>query len=133
MTGFRKIQFYIILAVISYLAMCVAFREYLKPAARGLLYLGKPFTSPSVLYMPFVGIVGLFTVPFVKRKKILLVVALFFQLAPFSFLLYSRNFDTFSNPSFYIPALLYPIFATLTTISVFQNNSIPEQRIPIQR
>ena len=133
MTGFRKIQFYIILAVISYLAMCVAFREYLKPAARGLLYLEEPFTSPFALYMPFFGIVALFTIPFVKRKKLLLVVALFFQLAPFLFLLYARNFDTFSNRTFYIPALLYLIFATLTTISIIQNNSIPEQRIPIQR
>jgi len=112
--------------------MGMAFGEFLKPAARGLLYVGDTNSVPFLLYMPFLGIVGLFTVPFIKRKKLLLIVSLLLHFAPFLFLLYSRNFNTFSNPSFYIPAFLYLIFATLIFISVFQNNSISEQRIRFQ-
>ena len=133
MSSSRKIHLYILLTVISYFAMAAGFKEYLKPGARAVLYLGGAESVPFILYMPILGIVGLFTVPFIKRKRLLLVVSLLLQFAPFLFLLYSKNFNTFSNPSFSIPAFLYLIFASITTISVFQNNSISEQRIPFQR
>jgi len=133
MTSFRKILLYVILTVVSYFAMSLAFREYLKPVARGILYMGERSTVSFVWYMPFLGVVGLFSVPFIKKKKSLLIASLLFQLAPFFFLIYSRDFDNFSNPSFYVPAFLYLTFATLTTIAIFQDNSIPEQRIRFQR
>ena|ERR1700754_356002 len=134
MRGLLKIQLYVILTVFSYCAVIGSeFKEYLKPAARHILYLNGAFSFPYYLYMAFFGIAALLIVPFIKKKRLLLLVSLACQFSPFLLALFSRDLNTFSNPSFYVAAPLYLIFATLTTIAVFQNNSIPEQRTIFQR
>jgi hypothetical protein len=115
-----KTYLYIVVAFFSYWSVALlSFGDYFKTVARQILVPDMYSFDLFNVYIPFLGLCGLFAVPFTRRGKLLLGICLFCQIAPLVYLFYSEKFRNFSDPAFYVPALVYLIFATLIALSIF--------------